>query len=175
MNRSLLPARGRSRLRALFPLLVVALAAAAPAPAGAASFAPAIAFPAESAQMRLAFRVAVKYWGKVPCSGQVAVRWGSLDGETNATSSWRSATANGYATPETNSQCRVTFNRAAIRDWPMLCTIATHEVGHLNGHEHRDDPGRLMSRVYARPLPQCVAAARRAGLLPGTAAERVTT
>ena len=57
--------------------------------------------------------------------------------------------------PSTYSQCSITYNLDIDWDWPKLCTVIEHELGHLAGHEHVDDPHNVMSPYYVYPTPEC--------------------
>ena len=99
-------------------------------------------------------RLAEQHWGTAPCGGNVEIAWASLDADTNATAGWRNPT-DAWNNAGENFDCRVEFNAGADYDWPKLCTVMTHELGHLVGQPHSDRPGELMSPIYTDPLPAC--------------------
>ena len=158
----------RAVLRASVPACV-AVCLAAP-PAAAAS--PDVAFPADGRAMQAALFTAKAYWGKDPCGGSVRASWADLATGDAAISYWLSATDDAFATPESNTDCRIEFNRRQAYDWPRLCTVAVHEVGHLLGHDHTADHTHVMAETYSRPLPACLEVAAKAGLLAERAKPR---
>jgi hypothetical protein len=100
--------------------------------------------------------IAIHYWGVMPCSGNVDVSWQSLDPSINGVASWWNPVA-AYGNAGANSQCSISLNTAQDYSWPMLCTVVTHEIGHLTGHDHVTDQTNVMYPVYVGPIPQCVA------------------
>jgi matrixin len=137
-----------SRRRPLALLAAVAGALAFAAPAAAA---PAVA---TDTAMNTAESIARAQWGMDPCGGQVTVVWTVLAPQVNATSTW-SNPIGGYADPAQNSGCKIEYNDLASWDWPKLCTVVVHEMGHLSGHDHSPDPNDVMSAYYTRPLAAC--------------------
>ncbi|MDQ6778677.1 MAG: matrixin family metalloprotease [Actinomycetota bacterium] len=110
----------------------------------------------------LAFSIAGRYWGAVPCHGQVKildqqlapaalgqdidawVAFGSPLGANNL-----AAQASGYA------NCTIDLGRSRwpttasmVQDWDMLCMTMTHEFGHLLGYAHDTTPGSVMNPVF---------------------------
>ena len=118
--------------------------------------------PAADALTTAAHALAVARWGVEPCSGQVAVTWAHMGGGINARSQWMSIDIHN---PATYSQCSIAYNLDVDWDWPKLCTVIEHELGHLAGHEHVNDPHDVMSPYYVFPSPECAdrAAWRPAG------------
>ena len=121
----------------------LALGGVTATPAGAASFHTA------GPEFARAVGVAQAHWGSLPCGGQIAFGWRSEDPDVNATSYWAFG-------PFGPTSCEVVFNREAGMGWVKFCTVLTHELGHLHGHDHGGDD--LMSTIYRRPLPACAAA-----------------
>lgn len=154
----------RAPLRAA--LLACATLFATAAPASAAS--PDVEYPANGPAMEAALFTAKSFWGKEPCGGNVQVTWADLDLGDAALSHWLTFGETAYAAPETHTDCRIEFNRRQVYDFPKLCTVAVHEMGHLLGHDHSADDANIMTETYSRPLPACLDVAAKAGLMPAT-------
>jgi hypothetical protein len=131
--------------------LVGALLAIAMLPA-AAHAATAVPVPAGDTLTTTAHALAVARWGIDPCGGQVTVTWAHMGAGINARSQWMSVDVHD---PSTYSQCSITYNLDIDWDWPKLCTVIEHELGHLAGHEHVDDPHNVMSPYYVFPTAEC--------------------
>ena len=116
--------------------------------------APAVRFAVGSVAMVEARRLAEQHWGTSPCGGNVDIAWTQLEADTNATAAWRNPT-DAWNNAGANFDCRIEFNVAADYDWPKLCTVMTHEMGHLVGQPHSERAGELMSPLYTEPLPAC--------------------
>jgi hypothetical protein len=100
--------------------------------------------------------IAVRYWNAVPCNGVINVSWQSMDPSINGDASWWNPIA-AYGNAAANAQCSITLNTAQDYSWPMLCTVVTHEFGHLAGHDHVTDQKDVMYPVYVGPIPECQA------------------
>src|ERR1700750_2919980 len=132
-------------------LLAIALL---PAVARADDGLPAVPVPAADTLMTTAHGLAVARWGMDPCGGQVSVTWAHMGAGINARSQWMSIDAHD---PSTYSQCTISYNLDVDWDWPKLCTVVEHELGHLSGHDHVNDPHDVMSPYYIYPSPECAA------------------
>jgi hypothetical protein len=131
--------------------LVCALLAIAMLPAAAQASA-SVPVPAADALTTTAHALAVARWGVDPCGGQVAVTWAHMGAGINARSTWMSVDIHN---PATYSQCAISYNLDIDWDWPKLCTVIEHELGHLAGHEHVNDPHDVMSPYYVFPSAEC--------------------
>ena len=116
--------------------------------------------PASDALTSTAHALAVAHWGVEPCAGQVTVTWAHMGAGINARSQWMSYDIHN---PATYTQCSITYNLDVDWDWPKLCTVIEHELGHLAGHDHVDDPHDVMSPYYVYPTPECAAGWRPGG------------
>ena len=114
-------------------------------------------YPVGSAAMEAARAIAIAHWGANPCGGAYKLTWIPLDFGTNATASWRNPT-DAWNNAGANFDCRIDINPQADYDFPKLCTVLTHEVGHLLGQQHDPNAGQLMSAYYSTPLPACQSA-----------------
>ena len=151
----------RYLLCALLGLALVPAAASA-----ADALPPAVSVPAADALMAQAHTLAIARWGVEPCGGQVSVAWAHMGSGINARSQWMSTDVHN---PATYTQCAITYNLDVDWDWPKLCTVIEHELGHLDGHDHVDDPHNVMSPYYIYPTSEC-----SAGTAPATTAPRRT-
>lgn len=133
----------RALTAAVAALVLLALAAG---PASAAS-----SFHTGGPEFARAVGVAQAHWGSLPCGGQIAFGWRSESRSVNATSYWSLG-------PFGATNCEVVFNREAGMDWVKFCTVLTHELGHLHGHDHAPGRDDLMSAIYSGDLPACAAA-----------------
>jgi hypothetical protein len=138
-----------------------------PAVAQADSGLPRVPVPASDALTSTAHALAVAHWGVDPCSGQVSLTWAHMGAGINARSTWMSYDIHN---PATYSQCAISYNLDVDWDWPKLCTVIEHELGHLAGHDHVDNPHDVMSPYYVYPTPECAAASA-----PASAPAPVTT
>jgi hypothetical protein len=148
------------RLRLLPPAVVLslvsALALVAPSSSAAAGPVPdpATAFAVGGPAFQRAVAIAQAVWGATPCAGDVTYSWRPLPALRNAHSTWSNPVAS-YGNAPANRDCHVVFNSAEQFDWPKFCTVATHEIGHLVGHDHDPAPDRLMSAIYTAPIAAC--------------------
>ena len=144
-----------------------------PAVASADSGLPQVPVPASDALTTTAHALAVAHWGADPCAGQVTVTWAHMGSGINARSQWMSYDVHN---PATFTQCSITYNLDVDWDWPKLCTVIEHELGHLAGHEHVNDPHDVMSPYYIFPSPECAAgSAAAAAPAPVTTAQAPVT
>ena len=114
-------------------------------------------FAVDSPAFASARQVAEAHWGGPACNGAVAISWKQLADGTNATATWRNPT-HAWDNPSKNFDCEVEINADADFDFAKLCTVLTHEIGHLAGRQHASAEGELMSPIYTDPTPECVAA-----------------
>jgi hypothetical protein len=148
-------------------LLLSFLVALALLPAAAqADAVPQLPVPASDALTTAAHGLAVAHWGVDPCGGQVTVTWAHMGAGINARSQWMSYDIHN---PATYSQCSITYNLDVDWDWPKLCTVIEHELGHLSGHDHVNDPHDVMSPYYVYPTPECAAGASAPAAAPAPA------
>jgi hypothetical protein len=139
-----------------------------PAAANADTAVPSLPVPAADALTTSAHALAVARWGVDPCGGQVAVTWAHMGAGINARSTWMSVDIHD---PSTYSQCAITYNLDIDWDWPKLCTVIEHELGHLAGHEHVNDPHDVMSPYYVFPSAECAAGQAGAEAAPVAVAQ----
>jgi pyruvate/2-oxoglutarate dehydrogenase complex dihydrolipoamide acyltransferase (E2) component len=144
-----------------------------PAVAQADSGLPQVPVPASDALTTTAHALAVAHWGVDPCAGQVTVTWAHMGAGINARSTWMSYDVHN---PATYTQCAISYNLDVDWDWPKLCTVIEHELGHLAGHDHVNDPHDVMSPYYVYPTPECAAGGGPvAAPAPATTAEAPAT
>jgi hypothetical protein len=115
---------------------------------------PALPVPAADALMTTAHQLAVTRWGVDPCGGQVSVTWAHMGAGINAQSRWMSTDVHD---PSTYTDCSISYNLDVDWDWPKFCTVVEHELGHLSGHDHVNDPHDVMSPYYVYPTAECAA------------------
>jgi hypothetical protein len=151
------------RPRLLCALLAAALLSCAFALAPAAARAddtssgtPAATWPTGGSTLHLLLQMGTGHWGMTPCGGRVSIAWGALDPSLNAQSSWVNP-VDDFAQPSLNSDCQITLSTGTWWDWPKLCTVVVHEIGHLTGHDHVADPADIMYFAYVQPAPECAA------------------
>jgi hypothetical protein len=110
----------------------------------------------------LAAVVAERYWGEVPCGGQIAVFANrplapGLSATTDAWVTFESSLGpnNLEAPASTYTQCTVSLahwrwptDETITSDWDMFCLTLTHETGHLLGHPHSSAPHSVMAPVF---------------------------
>jgi hypothetical protein len=127
---------------------------------------PALPVPAADALMSTAHQLAVTRWGVDPCGGQVTVTWAHMGAGINAQSRWMSTDVHDAST---YTDCSITYNLDVDWDWPKFCTVVEHELGHLSGHDHVNDPHDVMSPYYVYPSAECAAGTAAATPAPDPA------
>jgi hypothetical protein len=154
----LAPARlaPRRLLAAILALLAITGGAGTALAADDPVAAPALRWPATGTAIRTAMGLAAERWGFSPCRGRVTVAWSRLDAGLNGESSWAND-LDPYLQPSRNTECDITLSTAQEWDWPKVCSLVIHEMGHLAGHDHVDDPEDVMYPTYMRPERECVA------------------
>jgi Matrixin len=110
----------------------------------------------------LAVSIAERYWGAVPCNGQINIVTQQpiptvLQHDSDAWVTFNSSLgANNLAAPAASyTNCTVALGNhrwpttvSMRQDWDMLCMTMTHEFGHLLGHPHDTTPGSVMNPVF---------------------------
>lgn len=154
-------------------LTAAALVAAVAAPAAAVAAQPPATGPRPAARstvataraqtpIALAAGVAGRYWGAVPCDGQIKILAqqtvpAGLEADTDAWVTFDSSLGvNDLAAPASSyTRCTIGLARSRwptsavmVQDWDMLCMTMTHEFGHLLGHPHDTTPGSVMAPVF---------------------------
>jgi hypothetical protein len=122
--------------------------------------------------MATAHALAVARWATEPCGGQVAMSWTHMGEGINARSQWMSIDVDDAST---YSECSITYNLDVDWDWPKLCTVVEHELGHLAGHDHVNDPHDVMSPYYVFPAPECALPKSQTAAAPDRAPRSVAS
>jgi hypothetical protein len=111
---------------------------------------------------RLATTLAERYWGAVPCGGQIAVQAdqqlaAGMDPTTDGWVTFESALGPNDLNAPASSYTTCTISLARWQwptrqqqagDWNMFCLTVVHEMGHLLGHLHSPAPGSVMAAVF---------------------------
>jgi hypothetical protein len=156
---------------ALLAIVALTLIRAATAPAaGETTDAPDARWPVGGAALAAAADLAAAHWGATPCHGHVAIAWVALAPGINSSADWAYEGADPYGAPARNSDCAIRLSTTAAWDWPKLCTIVVHEVGHLEGHDHVGDVHDVMAAQYLAPVEDC--AGDRTAVSPSAATGR---
>lgn len=132
--------------------MAITIALAATGAAGAASGRRAH-FSAGPGVIRAAYALAVGYWHRTPCAGNVGFSWNDAASSRIATAYW---SADDSRDPARYTDCHIVLHREAGTDWAKFCTIVVHEVGHLTGHGHVRDRGNVMYPFYVGPRGPCI-------------------
>jgi hypothetical protein len=140
--------RRRTLLLAMATTLLVA------APTASASLSAAQRWPVDGPAMQQARQIAIAHWGMSPCNGDVPVAWARLAPDENGRATWTNP-FHDYGDPAGNTRCSVALNTAQDWTWPKLCTVLTHEFGHLAGNSHSDDPDNVMYAYYTGTNVPC--------------------
>jgi hypothetical protein len=98
--------------------------------------------------------------------------WTHMGEGINARSQWMSIDVHD---PSTYSECSITYNLDVDWDWPKLCTVVEHELGHLSGHDHVNDPHDVMSPYYVFAAPECALPKSRQATAPDRAPRSVAS
>lgn len=79
----------------------------------------------------------LRVWGKLPCNGEVTIRYRVLPGLQVGESRWLITDAGPRA-------CVVTIDPTDARSSRQRCQTAVHEFGHLLGRGHARNPRSVM-------------------------------
>ena len=147
-------------------LLAVAATLLVAAPSAHAAQSPPQRWPIDGPALQQARQIAVDHWAINPCNGDVAITWAQLAPDENGRATWVNP-FHDYGDPAGNTKCAVALNTRQDWTWPKLCTVLTHEFGHLAGNAHSDDPHNVMYAYYTGTnLPACEAVSPAASPAP---------
>jgi hypothetical protein len=149
----------------LFLPLMLAAAFLLPASAsaqGSTAHRSARSLPAVREPVALATTLAERYWGAVPCGGQITAlaEQPLAAGLEPTTDGWATFEAslgpNDLQAPaSTYTRCTISLaagqwasQAAMASDWNMFCLTVVHEMGHLLGHPHSLTPGSVMAPEF---------------------------
>lgn len=118
--------------------------------------------PKTPAPLKAAVAAGQRYWGAMPCNGQIrfVARSPLAPGVHRASDAWvtfgSSLGANNLAAPAASyTNCVIALARrrwptraSMVEDWNVLCTTMVHELGHLLGHSHDHTHGSVMAPIF---------------------------
>lgn len=118
-----------------------------------------------SSRTDVAIQVAVAKWG-LPCGGDVTYQWGPLDPPLAGLARWW--WWKDGDPPDLWFDCTVTIDQTRARHWRdedfvTYCGFFVHEVGHLRGQPHSENPRSIMAPVITTRWRHCITAARQHG------------
>lgn len=145
-------------MKSRLALLATLASLVAPAPTAAAELAPPIG-PFDSATVAAALAVADGSWSPNRCAGASHVKPISSQ---DALTMFNLANVAGFVVPREAASDPCGFwlvtDAFARMTTAGLCSVMTHEIGHLLGLEHVDDPTNVMHAGYVSDTAMCAAA-----------------
>lgn len=136
-------------LKRLAVTVALLIAMAVPATAQAAPFPP---------RLNFAYSLAIDYWGQTPqaCASidKQIVPAGSLGNPLSGFAISGRATQPSDDAPPASVNCILWIDRAYAEPiiFDLLCAVMVHNVGHLLGKEHSEDPADVMNERI--PVPE---------------------